>query len=164
MKWEELPQQQCSIARSLSVIGDRWTLLILSDCFLGVRRFETFRERLGISRTILSDRLNLLERENVVRKQAYQEKPTRYEYKLTDKGRELYPVILSLVKWGDSHYADEAGIPIVVNHNTCGHDFHAQMTCSECGEPVNARNVTARKRDEVDGFPTVERGPVEQAG
>ncbi|BFM17826.1 helix-turn-helix domain-containing protein [Maricurvus nonylphenolicus] len=163
MKWEELPQQQCSIARSLSVVGDRWTLLILSDSFLGVKRFEAFRERLGISRTILSDRLNLLEQEGVIRKQAYQEKPTRYEYRLTSKGRDLYPVILSLLKWGDSYYADEAGAPILVEHQDCGHDFHAELVCSHCKDPVSTRNVKARKRPEHPDFPTVERGPAPQA-
>jgi len=160
MKWDELSQQQCSVARSLAVIGDRWTILILSDCFLGVKRFDLFRERLQISKTILSDRLNLLEREGVLRKKAYQQAPARYEYKLTAKGLDLYPVIITLVNWGDRHYADEAGAPIVHRHKSCQHDFEPQLVCSHCHEPVSASETEARKRPDSPQFPAVTRGPV----
>ena len=88
MKWQELSEQQCSVARTLAVIGDRWTLMILRDLFLGVKRFESFRDSLGISRTILTDRLNLLEAEGVVRKLPYQDRPVRHGYHLTQKGIE----------------------------------------------------------------------------
>jgi len=161
VKWDELKDQQCSMARALSAVGDRWTLLILSDCFLGVRRFDQFRARLGISRTLLTDRLNLLEEEGVLSRRAYQDKPVRHEYRLTSKGRDLYPVIMGLVHWGDSYYADAAGPPILHRHKSCGHDFRPRLTCSECGESVSAVETEARRRDDLPGFPPVERGPVQ---
>ncbi|MDX1735496.1 MAG: helix-turn-helix domain-containing protein [Halioglobus sp.] len=147
MKWHELAQQQCSVARSLAVIGDRWTLMILRDLFLGARRFETLRDSLGISRTILTERLNLLESEGVIRRHAYQERPLRHEYHLTGKGVDLYPVLLTIVGWGDKYYAGEDGPPIVQHHKACGHDFHAVLTCSECGEAVSPFETEPRAGD-----------------
>lgn len=144
MKWEDLAEEPCSVARSVAVIGDRWTLMILRDCFLGVRRFEAFQERLGISRTIIADRLKHLTQEGVLRRVPYQENPTRYEYRLTDKGLDLHPVIMAVVHWGDRHYAGEAGPPLIHRHKTCGCDFHPVQTCSECGEQVDARAVETR--------------------
>ena len=144
MKWEDLAQEPCSVARSVAVIGDRWTLMILRDCFLGVRRFESFQERLGISRTIIADRLKHLTEEGVLRRVAYQEHPVRHEYRLTDKGLDLHPVVMAIVHWGDRHYAGEAGPPLLHRHKTCGCDFHPVQTCSECGEPVDARAVETR--------------------
>lgn len=144
MKWDELAGQPCSVARSLAVIGDRWTLMVLRDCFLGVRRFEDFHARLGISRAIVADRLKRLVEEGVLRKAAYQDHPPRHEYRLTDKGLELHPVIMAIVGWGDRHYAGEAGRPLLHRHKACGCDFHMVATCSECGEPVGARDVDVR--------------------
>ncbi|KRB39901.1 MAG: helix-turn-helix domain-containing protein [Pseudomonadota bacterium] len=144
MKWEDLAQEPCSVARSVAVIGDRWTLMILRDCFLGVRRFEAFQERLGISRTIIADRLKHLTQEGVLKRTPYQDHPTRYEYRLTDKGLELHPVVMAIVHWGDRHYAGQAGPPLLHRHKTCGCDFHPVQTCSECGEPVEARAVETR--------------------
>ncbi|MDO9432734.1 MAG: helix-turn-helix domain-containing protein [Phenylobacterium sp.] len=144
MKWEDLAQEPCSVARSVAVIGDRWTLMILRDCFLGVRRFEAFQARLGISRTIIADRLKHLTQEGVLRRVAYQDSPTRYEYRLTDKGLELHPVVMAIVHWGDRHYAGAAGPPLLHRHKTCGCDFYPVQTCSECGEPVDARAVETR--------------------
>lgn len=144
MKWEDLAQEPCSVARSVAVIGDRWTLMILRDCFLGVRRFEAFQERLGISRTIIADRLKHLTEEGVLRRVAYQENPVRHEYRLTEKGLDLHPVVMAIVHWGDRHYAGEAGPPLLHRHKTCGCDFHPVQTCSECGEPVDARAVETR--------------------
>jgi DNA-binding HxlR family transcriptional regulator len=144
MKWSALAQEPCSIARSVAVIGDRWTLMILRDCFLGIRRFEDFERRLGISRSIIADRLKRLAEEGVLRREAYQEGPVRHEYRLTDKGLGLHPVIMAIVHWGDTHYAGEAGPPLLHRHKACGCDFTPVMTCSECGEPVGARDVEVR--------------------
>lgn len=141
MKWEDLAAEPCSVARTVAVIGDRWTLLILRDCFLGVRRFEAFQERLGISRTIIAERLKLLVDEGVLAKVAYQDRPVRHEYRLTEKGLALHPVIMAIVHWGDRHYAGEAGAPLLHRHKACGCDFHPVMTCSECGEAVGPRDV-----------------------
>ncbi|WP_111497577.1 winged helix-turn-helix transcriptional regulator [Marinobacter bohaiensis] len=141
MRWEELDQEPCSLARTLSVVGDRWTLLILRDCFLGVRRFDTFEKRLGITRHVLTDRLKKLVQHGVLRKQRYQERPPRDEYRLTDKGLELHTVILALVHWGDRHMTDDRGAPIRHIHKQCGAVMHPVTVCSECGEPVSARDL-----------------------
>jgi DNA-binding HxlR family transcriptional regulator len=144
MRWESLGKENCSLARTLAVIGDRWTLMILRDAFLRVRRFEDFEKSLKIARRVLSERLSLLVEHGILAKVAYQERPTRYEYRLTDKGLELYPALVSLVHWGDKHYGTKDGPPVLHTHLKCGHDFRSVMTCSECGEPVTAREVTAR--------------------
>lgn len=141
MQWSELEQQPCSVARTLSVIGDRWTLLILRDCFLKIRRFEQFQERLGIGRPILADRLQKLVDNFVLTKVAYQERPMRYEYRLTQKGLDLHPVVMSIVHWGDVHMSDKKGPPLLHRHIDCGNLFHPVQACSECGEPLNARHV-----------------------
>src|SRR5487761_1429839 len=108
MRWTELDREACSVARTVSVIGDRWTLLILRDCFLRVRRFEEFEQRLGITRHILADRLRKLVAAGVRARVAYQERPRRYEYRLTETGLDLHPVLLALVGWGDAHKAGES--------------------------------------------------------
>ncbi len=142
MRWSELDQEACSVARTVAVIGDRWSLLILRDCFLRVRRFDDFQARLGITRHILADRLKKLVDLGVLRRQRYAESPARYEYRLTEKGIELYPVLLALVHWGDRHMADAAGPPLLHRHNGCGAIFEPVMVCSVCGEPLNAHKVT----------------------
>ena len=144
MKWDALAEERCSMARSLAVVGDRWTLMILRDCFLGVRRFDGFQDRLGISRAIVADRLDLLVREGVLAKAAYQDRPVRYDYRLTPKGLELHPAVMALVHWGDRHYAGEVGAPLLHRHKACGCDFHPVQTCSACGEAVDARAVEVR--------------------
>ena len=141
MQWSELEDQACSVARTLSVIGDRWTLMILRDCFLRVRRFDDFQERLGIGRPILSDRLNKLVDAFVLTKVAYQTNPTRYEYRLTPKGLDLYPVIMSIVHWGDVHMAGKKGRPLLHQHLKCNHEFDPVMVCSECQELLEPREV-----------------------
>jgi DNA-binding HxlR family transcriptional regulator len=141
MRWDDLSKQHCSVARTLAVIGDRWTLLILRDCFMRLRRFEDFQKSLGLARRVLTERLGKLVDEGILKRVVYQENPLRHEYKLTKKGLDLYPVVLSLVHWGDQHYADESGPPILHRHKTCGHDFRSQMTCSQCGEPVGPHDV-----------------------
>lgn len=144
MKWSDLPEAHCSVARSVAVIGDRWTLMILRDCFLGVRRFEAFEQRLQISRSIIADRLKRLVDEGVLARTAYQDKPRRHEYRLTDKGLALHPVIMAIVHWGDVYCADDKGPPLIHTHRGCGHDFAPVTVCSECGEPLGARDVEVR--------------------
>lgn len=141
MRWNELADERCSIARTVSVIGDRWTLLILRDCFLRIRRFDEFEARLGITRHILADRLKKLVDAGVLRKVPYQERPVRYEYRLTQKGLDLYPILMGIVHWGDSYMAGKAGRPLLHRHLKCGHQFDPVLTCSECGERVNPREV-----------------------
>jgi DNA-binding HxlR family transcriptional regulator len=144
MRWDELSRENCSLARSLAVVGDRWTLLVLREAFLRTRRFDAFETKLGIARRVLSERLALLVDEGILKKVPYQENPPRHEYRLTEKGLDLYPVIISLVHWGDRHYAGRKGAPMLHTHKSCGHDFKSVVTCSECGEALSARDVTVR--------------------
>lgn len=141
MRWNELDREACSVARTVSVIGDRWTLLILRDCFLGVRRFDDFQERLGVTRHILADRLRRLVADGVLHKVPYQDRPPRHEYRLTAKGLDLHPVLMALVHWGNVHMDDGSGRPLLHRHRACGHDFDPVTTCSVCGEAVGARDV-----------------------
>src|SRR5260370_13301209 len=113
MGWNGVREENCSSARTVSVIGDRWTLLILRDCFLRVRRFEDFQERLGITRPILASRLKKLVDEFVLVKVPYQRRPLRYEYCLTQKGLDLYPIVLTIVHSGDVFMADKRGPPLL---------------------------------------------------
>jgi DNA-binding HxlR family transcriptional regulator len=143
MQWSALETQACSLARTLSIIGDRWTLLILRDCFLRVRRYEDFQRRLGIGRGVLSDRLKHLVDAGILAKVPYQDNPPRHEYRLTSKGLDLYPIIMSIVHFGDEHLAGESGRPLLHRHRACGHLFDPVMTCSECGERLDPRDVAS---------------------
>lgn len=142
MKWDALGDEPCSVARTVSVIGDRWTLLILRDCFLRVRRFEAFQSRLGVTRHLLAHRLKKLVAAGVLQKIAYQQRPARYEYVLTPKGLDLHPIVMGIVHWGDVHMANAHGRPRLHRHRGCGCLFDPVMVCSACGEDVTARDVT----------------------
>ena len=120
MRWNRLEDEACSVARTVSVIGDRWTLLILRDCFLRVRRFEEFQARLGVTRPILASRLRKLVKDFVLAKVPYQERPLRYEYRLTQKGLDLYPIVMAIVHWGDVHMSGKKGRPLLHTHDLCG--------------------------------------------
>ena len=141
MKWSSLEEESCSLARTVAVIGDRWTLLILRECFLRVRRFEEFQYNLGITRHLLAERLKKLVRFGVLRRAPYQESPKRYEYILTQKGLDLHPIMMSIVHWGDIHMVDERGRPLLHEHKKCGRTFDPVLVCSECGEPITAKEV-----------------------
>jgi DNA-binding HxlR family transcriptional regulator len=132
----------CSVAQCLEVVGEWWSMLIMRDVFLGVTRFDDFQERLGISRNILSQRLNRLVQTGVLVKVPYSEHPPRFDYRLTDKGRDLWPVLTAMRQWGDKHEAPD-GLPLVVTHKTCGQVSEAIMTCSACGEAIGPRDVRA---------------------
>ena len=132
----------CSVAQCLEVVGEWWSLLIVRDVFLGVTRFDEFQERLGISRNILDQRLSRLVEAGVLVKIAYSEHPPRFDYRLTGKGRDLWPVLTTMRQWGDK-YAAPDGPPMLVTHKGCGQVSEAIMTCSACGEPIRARDVRA---------------------
>jgi DNA-binding HxlR family transcriptional regulator len=132
----------CSVAQCLEVAGEWWSMLILRDAFLGVTRFDEFQQRLGIARNILNQRLTRLVDEGVLDKVAYSDHPPRYDYRLTAKGRDLWPVLTAMRQWGDK-YAAPDGPPVRVVHKKCGKVSHAVMTCSACGEPLSARDVRA---------------------
>ena len=141
MKLKSFAGMNCTIARSLEVVGERWTLLVLRESFLGTRRFEDFHERLGIARNILTDRLDRLVREGILERRPYQDRPPRFEYRLTEKGRDLYEVILALKKWGDRWAVGEEGLPLLLRHDTCGEVFDVASTCPHCREEIDARSV-----------------------
>lgn len=137
-------KQVCSIAGALELIGERWTLLILRDVFLGIHRFDDLQRELGIARNVLRDRLNLLVDEGVLERARYQERPERFEYRLTEKGTDLWPVIHSLMSWGDRHGLVAGGPPTIVEHRDCGGRIDADRVCETCAAVVGARDVTAR--------------------
>jgi DNA-binding HxlR family transcriptional regulator len=145
MRWSEIGEQTCSVARALSVVGDRWTMMVLRDSFLGTRRFADFQRHLGAARNLVADRLAKLVEHGILERRPYQDRPLRHEYVLTEKGLGLQPVLLSLVAWGD-RWMDEAGQgpPIETVHTGCGEPMHLRAVCSECGEPLTAANVTPR--------------------
>ncbi len=132
----------CSVAQCLEVVGEWWSLLIVRDCFMGVTRFDDFVERLGIARNVLRQRLSTLVEAGVLERVPYSERPLRHEYRLTDKGRDLWPVITAMRQWGD-RYAAEHGPPVRIRHRACGHVVDPVLVCPDCGEPVEARDYTA---------------------
>jgi DNA-binding HxlR family transcriptional regulator len=132
----------CSVAQCLDVVGEWWSLLIVRDAFLGVTRFDDFQARLGISRNILTQRLNRLVDNGVLKRVPYSDHPPRSEYRLTSKGRDLWHVVTAMRQWGD-RWAAPAGPPLQIWHATCGHVVTAVPSCSQCGQPLDARSVTA---------------------
>jgi DNA-binding HxlR family transcriptional regulator len=144
VRWNDIGDLTCSVARSLSIVGDRWTLLVLRDAFLGIRRFDDFQRDLGTTRHRLADRLRKLVAAGILERVRYRERPPRHEYRLTEKGKDLYPVIVSLTRWGDRWMAGKAGPPVELVHKACGKAVMPSLACPECGEPVGARDMTAR--------------------
>lgn len=134
----------CSIARPLSFLGERWSLLVIRDLFLGNTRFDEFQASLGIASNVLSQRLASLVEEGIVERRAYSEHPERFEYRLTEKGRDLQPVMQALREWGDRYTAGPAGPPVESVHDDCGKAFHVVPTCSQCGEVVERGHVHTR--------------------
>jgi DNA-binding HxlR family transcriptional regulator len=133
--------RECSVARTLEIVGEKWALLAVREVFLGNRRFDEMVRRTGAPRDTLAARLKTLVAGGILERRRYCEHPARYEYRLTEAGRELYPVIMTLMRWGDKHLAGEEGPPRVFEHG-CGHRFVAQLACEACGEPADARDVT----------------------
>jgi DNA-binding HxlR family transcriptional regulator len=144
MKRTSFADMHCSIARTLEVVGEWWTLLILRDAFRGVSRFDDFQQGLGIARNVLTARLTTLVNHGILERHRYQEHPGRYEYRLTERGLDLFPVIASLLRWGDRWAADPDGPPVVLVHEACGHDAQPVLTCSHCGSPVTAGSIRAQ--------------------
>ena len=144
MRWDEVGSQTCSIARALGEVGDRWTLLVLREAFLRTRRFADFVERTGAARNLVADRLGKLVEAGILERRLYQERPERHEYRLSEKGRDLYPVMMALLRWGDRWLDDGRGKPLEHVHRPCQHVMHADIVCSECGEPLHPRDVDVR--------------------
>jgi DNA-binding HxlR family transcriptional regulator len=135
------PGQICSVARSLELVGERWTLLIIRDIFRRKRRFEELQASLGIARNVLAARLDALVEEGILERRLYQERPERHEYFLTEKGLDLWPVLIALINWGDSYCTSEMGPPAVIVHKGCGGRVNDRRICEECGAELEVRDA-----------------------
>lgn len=140
MRYQDLADCPCSITRPLTVLGDRWTFLLVKQAFAGTRRFEDFHAVLGISRGRLADRLDRLVSEGILRREPYKDGRTRHQYRLTEKGHALYPVLLALRDWGDRYMAP-AGPPVHYRHDGCRGEAHVHITCDHCDQELTARDV-----------------------
>jgi DNA-binding HxlR family transcriptional regulator len=143
MRWAEIDDSLCGLARTLGVIGDRWTMLVLRECFLGTRRYDDFQANLGAAPHIVAARLKKLVENKVLEKRRYQERPPRYEYRLTERGLELYPAFIALIDWGEKWLKAPQGPATIRTHKGCNHRLHMVATCAACGEAVGARDVKA---------------------
>ncbi|MFF5970214.1 winged helix-turn-helix transcriptional regulator [Streptomyces sp. NPDC012769] len=131
MQYLEMDTENCPVRRTLDVVGEKWSLLILRDAFNGVRRYDDFRRHLGLSEAVLADRLRKLVAAGILRVEPYREPGarTRSQYRLTSKGRDLWPVLLALKQWGDTHAADPAGTPLDIRHDDCGAPVRVEVVC-----------------------------------
>jgi DNA-binding HxlR family transcriptional regulator len=134
-----------SVSRTLELVGEKWTLLILREAFFGVRRFGQFARNLGIPRPTLSARLRSLVDAGLLERVRYATDPDRYEYRLTRAGIDLFPSIVALMRWGDDYLAGSEGPPIALRHNECGHIADPYLACRHCGEEIDARSVTPER-------------------
>ncbi|MEU8607988.1 helix-turn-helix domain-containing protein [Actinoplanes sp. NPDC048791] len=141
MQRTQFGEMACSIARTLDVIGEPWSPLILRDVWVGIRRFDEIQADLGISRKVLTERLKLLVEAGVLARQQYSERPARSEYVLTPKGTELVDLLMVMVKWGDRWTAGEAGPPVLYRHHACGELAHVELHCSACEQPMSADTI-----------------------
>ena len=135
--------QTCSIAGALEVIGERWSLLIVRNVMLGLRRFDAIQENLGIARNVLQTRLTRLIEQGVLEKRLYQERPARYEYRLTEKGLDLWPTIVALMQWGDRYAVPPGGPAVLLEHSGCGGAVDEHRVCEACGAKLSVRDVRA---------------------
>jgi len=137
----DYPGQICSVAKSLEVIGERWSLLIVRDVMNGNRRFGEIQGSLGVARNVLSARLQHLVEEGILERRAYHENPPRYEYFLTDKGLDLWPALIALLSWGDKYSAGPEGPPRLIVHKECGGVVSERGICESCGKLLHARDA-----------------------
>jgi DNA-binding HxlR family transcriptional regulator len=143
MLGNDYKDQNCSIARALELVGERWTLLVLRDIFLGVRRFDALQRDLGVARNVLTTRLERLVEQGILEKTIYAERPPRHEYRLTEKGLDFWPVIVELLRWGDRHAAPAAGPPVILRHRDCGGTLGEARICTSCGKLLARSDIRA---------------------
>jgi DNA-binding HxlR family transcriptional regulator len=138
--------ENCTISRTLGVLGEKWTFIVLRDVFLGIRRFDDFIEHTGIGRQVLANRLTALVDAGLLRREAYQEpgERVRHEYRLTDKGIDVYPILVALREWGDRYAADAAGPPLLTVHRDCGASVSVRLTCADGHDLASPREVVPR--------------------
>ncbi|HEX9857617.1 MAG TPA: helix-turn-helix domain-containing protein [Paracoccaceae bacterium] len=149
MKWNELHANSCPVARGLSVIGDRWTMLVVRECFLGFRRFDMMQDRLGITRHVLADRLRKLETDGVLRREAYQDRPLRYEYRLTERGKALYPILVTLIDWANAHVPVDGESSVTLLSRSTDQPIAPKLIDRNTGEDITVRTVRAVMNDDV---------------
>jgi DNA-binding HxlR family transcriptional regulator len=143
MLGNDYDSQVCSIAGALEIVGERWSLLIVRDVLLGLRRFDEIQENLGIARNVLQTRLTRLLDHGVLEKRLYQERPPRYEYRLTEKGMDLWPTMVALMQWGNRYASPPAGPPVLLEHRDCGGAVDDHRICEACGARLSVRDVRA---------------------
>ena len=141
MLHRDYPALDCSVAKALEVIGERWSLLIVRSVMHGNRRFGEMQESLGIARNVLSARLQRLVDEEILERRAYQESPPRYEYFLTQKGLDLWPALIALLNWGDRYSPDPEGPRRLIVHKQCGGTVSERGICESCGKVLTARDA-----------------------
>ncbi|PPK68836.1 helix-turn-helix domain-containing protein [Actinokineospora auranticolor] len=141
MQRTRFSEMACSIARTLDVIGEPWSPLILRDVYVGINRFDQLQQDLGISRKVLSERLKWLVDSEILTRVEYSSKPPRYEYGLTARGVELCDLLLVMVRWGDRWLAGAEGPPVLYRHHACGQISHVEPRCAVCAEPMRATDI-----------------------
>jgi DNA-binding HxlR family transcriptional regulator len=141
MLGNDYEDQECSVARALEVVGERWSLLIVRDVLLGMRRFDELQAHLGIARNVLQARLQRLIAADVLERRPYSAHPLRHEYRLTEKGLDLWPTIVALMQWGDRYARPRTGVPVVLEHRGCGGAVDEHRVCSRCGARLSVRDV-----------------------
>jgi DNA-binding HxlR family transcriptional regulator len=137
----DYPALDCSVAKALEVIGERWSLLIVRDVMHGHRRFGEMQESLGIARNVLAARLERLVDEGILERRSYQESPPRHEYFLTEKGLDLWPALIALLNWGDRYTPRPDGPPRLIVHKECGGAVSDRGICEDCGKVLHARDA-----------------------
>jgi DNA-binding HxlR family transcriptional regulator len=143
MLQSDYPGQICSVARTLELVGERWSMLVIRDVLLGIRRFDDLQADLGIARNVLAARLDKLVEHGILERRPYSERPLRHEYVPTEKGLDLWPAVHSLMQWGDRHAPAQGGPPTVLEHRGCGGAVDAHRRCERCGEDLTVRSVRA---------------------
>ncbi|MER6273965.1 MULTISPECIES: winged helix-turn-helix transcriptional regulator [unclassified Streptomyces] len=144
MKRTSFAKWPCSIARTVDLLGDHWTPLVVREAFYGIRRFDEFQQELGIARNTLTDRLRHLVDERILEKRLYEAEPPRYDYVLTEKGRDLFAVLAAMSAWGDRWLAGERGVPVVFHHEACDHDTTPEVVCAQCRTPLRSEETSMR--------------------
>jgi DNA-binding HxlR family transcriptional regulator len=136
-----LADKECAMARTWAIIGERWTMMILRECFRGVRRFEDIQVKLQLGRNILSERLQMLVEEGILDRRQYQNNPVRHEYVLTEKGEDLYPVLLAMLRWGNKYKVEVP--PLQLMHKNCGHIMQPMTVCDGCESEIHRKDLRA---------------------
>ena len=157
----DISRWPCSIARALAVTGDRWTPLIMRDAFYGLTRFDQFQQSLGMSRNVLTRRLNSIVEAGLLERRKYQDRPERHEYVVTDMGRDYWKVVTAMATWSDTWLSGPAGPPIVLHHDTCDHDTTTRLVCAHCNCELELAEVSASLGP---GYPAKLRSAAEATG